>query len=241
MLAHKQKKTKKKRVWASDQLSTDVTASEMGLKSISSNSIFDPDYIRELVNDIRKFSHMLLYLKEAILSDCFKEVIHIRLDELLRVLKSIMNKHQNLNSVDLQNAAEMLTAKVKAVNFTEVNEENKNDLFREVFSSIETLAFTFGNIFTNFLMGDVSNSSFLRLPVSRESKSFENVSVESVDSPSEKGSFSPLELDNILLKNTDSIELALSYAKTWSKYIKNLVSWVEKKSLTWNWNQLEIL
>lgn len=229
MIAHKQKKTKKKRIWASDQLSTDVTTSEMGLKSLSSNSIFDPDYIKELVNDIRKFSHMLLYLKEAILSDCFKEVIQIRLDELLRVLKSVMNKHQNLNSVDLQNAAEVLTAKVKAVNFTEVNEENKNELFREVFSSIETLAFTFGNIFTNFLMGDIGNNSFLRLPVSRESKSFENVSVESVDSSNEKGSLSPLELDNVLLKNTDSIELALSYAKTWSKYIKNIVSWVEKK------------
>ncbi|XP_037357142.1 rho GTPase-activating protein 29 isoform X2 [Talpa occidentalis] len=161
--------------------------------------------------------------------DCFKEVIHIRLDELLRVLKSIMNRHQNLNSVDLHNAAEMLTAKVKAVNFTEVNEENKNDLFREVFSSIETLAFTFGNILTNFLMGDVSNDSLLRLPVSRESKSFENVSVESVDSSNEKGNFSPMELDNVLLKNTGSIELALSYAKTWSKYTKNIVSWVEKK------------
>lgn len=33
-----------------------------------------------------------------------------------------------------------------AVNFTDVNEENKNDLFREVFSSIESLAFTFGNM-----------------------------------------------------------------------------------------------
>ncbi|XP_032723060.1 rho GTPase-activating protein 29 isoform X1 [Lontra canadensis] len=229
MIAHKQKKTKKKRVLSSGQLSTDVTTPEMGLKSISSNSIFDPDYIKELVNDIRKFSHMLLYLKEAILSDCFKEVIHIRLDELLRVLKSVMNKHQNLNSVDLQNAAEMLTAKVKAVNFTEVNEENKNDLFREVFSSIETLAFTFGNILTNFLMGDVGNDSLLRLPVSRESKSFENVSVESVDSSNEKGNFSPIELDSVLLKNTDSVELALSYAKTWSKYTKNIVSWVEKK------------
>ncbi|XP_042808842.1 rho GTPase-activating protein 29 isoform X2 [Panthera leo] len=161
--------------------------------------------------------------------DCFKEVIHIRLDELLRVLKSVMNKHQNLNSVDLQNAAEMLTAKVKAVNFTEVNEENKNDLFKEVFSSIETLAFTFGNILTNFLMGDVGNDSLLRLPVSRESKSFENVSVESVDSSNEKGNFSPIELDSVLLKNTDSVELALSYAKTWSKYTKNIVSWVEKK------------
>ncbi|XP_053447734.1 rho GTPase-activating protein 29 isoform X1 [Nycticebus coucang] len=229
MIAHKQKKTKKKRVLASDQPSTDVTTSEMGLKSISSNSIFDPDYIKELVNDIRKFSHMLLYLKEAILSDCFKDVIHIRLDELLRILKSIMNKHQNLNSVDLQNAAEMLTAKVKAVNFTEVNEENKNDLFREVFSSVETLAFTFGNILTNFLMGDVGNDSLLRLPVSRESKSFENVSMESVDSSHEKGNLSPIELDTMLLKNTDSIELALSYAKTWSKYTKNIVSWVEKK------------
>ncbi|XP_059995527.1 rho GTPase-activating protein 29 isoform X2 [Lagenorhynchus albirostris] len=186
MIAHKQKKTKKKRVLSTGQLSTDVTTSEMGLKSINSNSILDPDYIKELVNDIRKFSHVLLYLKEAILSDCFKEVIHVRLDELLRVLKSVMNKHQNLNSVDLQNAAEMLAAKVKAVNFTEVNEENKNDLFREVFSSIETLAFTFGNILTNFLMGDVGNDSLLRLPVSRESKSFENVSVESVDSSSEK-------------------------------------------------------
>uniref|UniRef100_A0A8D2AF30 Rho GTPase-activating protein 29 n=1 Tax=Sciurus vulgaris TaxID=55149 RepID=A0A8D2AF30_SCIVU len=229
MIAHKQKKAKKKRVWASSQHSTDVTASEMGLKSISSNSIFDPDYIQELVNDIRKFSHVLLYLKEAILSDCFKEVIHIRLDELLCVLKSIMNKHQNLNSVDLQNAAEMLTAKVKAVNFTEVNEENKNDLFREVFSSIETLAFTFGNILTNFLMGDVGSDSLLRLPVSRENKSFENISVDSVESSNEKGNFSPIELDSVLLRNTDSIELALSYAKTWSKYTKNIVSWVEKK------------
>jgi hypothetical protein len=43
------------------------------------------------------------------------------------------------------------------------------------------------------------------------------------------GNFSPIELDNLLLKNTDSIELALSYAKTWSKYTKNIVSWVEKK------------
>ncbi|XP_042636232.1 rho GTPase-activating protein 29 [Orycteropus afer afer] len=229
MIAHKQKKTKKKRVLASGQVYSDVTTSEMGLKSISSNSIFDPDYIKELVNDIRKFSHMLLYLKEAILSDCFKEVIHIRLDELLRVLKSVMNKHQNLNSVDLQNAAEVLIAKVKAVNFTEVNEENKNDLFREVFSSIETLAFTFGNILTNFLMGDVGNDALLRLPVSRDSKSFENISVGSVDSSNEKENISPIELDNVLLKNTDSVELALSYAKTWSKYTKNIVSWVEKK------------
>jgi hypothetical protein len=68
MIAHKQKKAKNKRVWIPAQLSADATASEMGLKSVSSSSIFDPDYIKELVNDLRKFSHVLLYLKEAILS-----------------------------------------------------------------------------------------------------------------------------------------------------------------------------
>jgi hypothetical protein len=68
MIAHKQKKAKKKRVWASGQPSAAITTSEMGLKSVSSSSSFDPEYIKELVNDVRKFSHMLLYLKEAILS-----------------------------------------------------------------------------------------------------------------------------------------------------------------------------
>ncbi|VTJ85922.1 Hypothetical predicted protein, partial [Marmota monax] len=125
----------------------------MGLRSLSSISNFDPDDIKELLNDIRKFSHVLIYLKEAIFSDCFKEVIHIRLDERLHVLKSMMNKHEKLISVDPQNAALMLTAKVQAGNFTEVNEENKNNLFRELFSSTETLAFTFGNMLTNFIMG----------------------------------------------------------------------------------------
>lgn len=228
MIAHKQKKIKKKRVGTSGQLPTDVTASDMGLRPVSSSSISDPDCFKELLNDTRKFSQMLLYLKEAILSDCFKEVIHIRLEELLCILKSVMNKHQNINFVGLQNAAEVLIAKVKAVNLTEVNEENKNDLFREVSSSIETLALTFGNTLTNILMGDIINNSSLQPPVSQD-KTCENISVDSGDSSNEKGNFSPIELDNVFLKNTDSVELALSYAKTWSKYTKNIVSWVEKK------------
>ncbi|XP_006882548.1 PREDICTED: rho GTPase-activating protein 29-like [Elephantulus edwardii] len=216
----KSKKSKKKRVIS-------VTPTEMG--SVSSNSGFDADSMRELVSATRKFSQMLIYFREAILSECFREVIYVRLDELLLALKSVMTKYQSLNSVDLQNAADMLIAKVKAVNFKKINEENKNDTFQEVFSSIEALAFTFGKILTNFLMGDLGNVSVLQLPVSQECKSLENISVGSVDSSSEKGNLSPIELDNVLVKNSDCVELALSYAKTWSKYTKNIVSWVEKK------------
>ncbi|XP_075616080.1 rho GTPase-activating protein 29 isoform X3 [Balearica regulorum gibbericeps] len=213
------------------------------LSSISSNSdcydnpVVDPEYIMQLVNDVRKFADVLLYLKEAILSeenqDGLHQVVHERLGELLRVLKAVINKHQILNSVDILSAAGTVIAKVKAVNFKEVNEENKRELFSEIFSSIETLAFTFGNIVSDFLMGDVDNGSSLGLPVSQRSRSFENLSVESGGSLHEKddiqGHLRAEEVDSMLLRNDSGIESALSYAKAWSKYTKDVVAWVEKK------------
>ncbi|KAM6343097.1 LOW QUALITY PROTEIN: rho GTPase-activating protein 29 [Alca torda] len=213
------------------------------LSSISSNSdcydnpVVDPEYIMQLVNDVRKFADVLLYLKEAILSeenqDGLHQVVHERLGELLRVLKGVINKHQTLNSVDILSAAGTVIAKVKAVNFKEVNEENKRELFSEIFSSIETLAFTFGNVVSDFLMGDVDNGSSLGLPVSRRSRSFENLSVESGGSLHERddiqGHLRAEEVDSMLLRNDSGIESALSYAKAWSKYTKDVVAWVERK------------
>ncbi|NWS50986.1 RHG29 protein, partial [Chunga burmeisteri] len=213
------------------------------LSSISSNSdcydnpFVDPEYIMQLVNDVRRFADVLLYLKEAILSeenqDGLHQIVHERLGELLRVLKAVINKHQTLNSVDILSAAGTVIAKVKAVNFKEVKEENKRELFSEIFSSIETLAFTFGNIVSDFLMGDVDNGSSLGLPVSRRSRSFENLSVESGGSLHERddiqGHLRAEEVDSMLLRNDSGIESALSYAKAWSKYTKDVVTWVEKK------------
>ncbi|EMP30799.1 Rho GTPase-activating protein 29 [Chelonia mydas] len=123
----------------------------------------------------------------------------------------------------------------EAVNFKEVNEENKRELFSEIFSSIDTLAFTFGNVVSDFLMGDVDNGSSLGLPVSRRSRSFENLSVESVGSLHERedvqdtGHLRAEEVDSVLLRNDSGIESALSYAKAWSKYAKDVVAWIEKK------------
>ncbi|NWS65974.1 RHG29 protein, partial [Crotophaga sulcirostris] len=213
------------------------------LSSISSSSdcydnpVVDPEYIMQLVNDVRKFADVLLYLKEAILSeenqDGLHQVVHERLGELLRVLKAVINKHPTLNSVDILSAAGTVIAKVKAVNFKEVNEENKRELFSEIFSSIDTLAFTFGNVVSDFLMGDVDNGSSLGLPVSRRSRSFENLSVESGGSLHERddiqGHLRAEEVDSMLLRNDNGIESALSYAKAWSKYTKDVVAWVEKK------------
>ncbi|ETE72732.1 Rho GTPase-activating protein 29, partial [Ophiophagus hannah] len=211
------------------------------LNSISSNFdgydniIVDPDYIMQLVNDVRKFADVLLNLREAITSEnqnCLHQFVHERLGEVLRVLKAIINKHPNLYSVDVLSAAGTVIAKVRAVNFKEINEE-KREVLSEIFSSIDLLAFTFGNAVSDCLMGDVDNGSGLGHQVSRQSQSFENLCTDSGVSLHEgvqsTGHLNAEEIDSVLLKNDNGIKSALSYAKAWSKYAKDIIVWVEKK------------
>ncbi|KAJ8270338.1 hypothetical protein GJAV_G00113210 [Gymnothorax javanicus] len=198
----------------------------------------DPEYIMQLVNDVRKFADVLLRLKETFHCkeplDCFPQMVQERLGELLRALKTVIGNHQVLNSVDVLSAAGTVIAKVKGVNFREVNEKNKRHIFSEIHSSIDTLAFTFGNVVSDFLMGDVDSETVLGLPQTRRSQSFENLSVESGSSLLEKddpsGPPHPVEdVDFTLLRSDSGVESALLYAKAWSKYTKDVLAWVDKR------------
>ncbi|XP_071341976.1 rho GTPase-activating protein 29 isoform X2 [Trachinotus anak] len=85
-------------------------------------------------------------------------------------------------------------------------------------------------------MGDVENGSVLGLPLTKRSKSFENLSVESGGSGPEKDDPpGPLpllraeEVDRTLQRQDSGVESALLYAKAWSKYTKELLAWVDKR------------
>uniref|UniRef100_A0A672RKT5 Rho GTPase-activating protein 29 n=1 Tax=Sinocyclocheilus grahami TaxID=75366 RepID=A0A672RKT5_SINGR len=220
------------------------SAKSGSLSSISSGSDSmdmagaDPDYIMQLVNEVRRFADVLLHLKEAFNTkdhqDCLHQVVHERLGELLRVLKSVISKHHSLNSVEILSAAGTLIAKVKGVNFKEVNEDNKQTLFSEIYTSIDTLAFTFGNVVSDFLMGDVENGSASGLPQACRSRPlpltltdvFGCVSVLFAG-PSPPARVE--EMDGALLRSDSGVESALLYAKAWSKYTKELLAWVDKR------------
>ncbi|KAM5147779.1 rho GTPase-activating protein 29 [Mantella aurantiaca] len=214
------------------------------LSSISTNSdgcdsfVVDSEYIMQLVNDVRRFADVLLYLKEAFVSaenqDNLHQVVHERLGELLRVLKSVIGKHHSLNSVDILGATGTMIARVKAFNFKTVNEENRRESFGDIFASIDSLAFTFGSVVSDFLMGDVDNGSTLGIHSSRRSRSFENLSVEDSagsihDRDDIQGNLRAEEVDNMLMRNDSGVESALAYAKAWSKYTKDILTWVEKR------------
>ncbi|XP_041817556.1 rho GTPase-activating protein 29 isoform X3 [Chelmon rostratus] len=85
-------------------------------------------------------------------------------------------------------------------------------------------------------MGDVENGSVLGLPLTKRSRSFENLSVESGGSGPEKddppGPSPPVraeEVDRTLQRQDSGVESALLYAKAWSKYTKELLAWVDKR------------
>ncbi|XP_063741360.1 rho GTPase-activating protein 29-like isoform X2 [Eleginops maclovinus] len=123
------------------------------------------------------------------------------------------------------------------INFKEVNPENTQAIFGEIHTSIDTLAFTFGNVVSDFLMGDVDGGPGLGIPQTRRSRSFDNLSLDPEGYLSEKndlvGPEAPLsreeEVDLTLLKHDSGVESALLYAKAWSRYIKDLLAWMEKR------------
>ncbi|XP_016140267.1 rho GTPase-activating protein 29 isoform X1 [Sinocyclocheilus grahami] len=215
--------------------------SAMGLDHTTTTPGGDPDYIMQLVNDVRTFSDVLLSLKEAFHSkenqECSQHVVSERLGELVRVLKTVIGKHQALNSSEILGAAGTVIAKVKGVNVKEVNKENKDTIFGEIHTSIDILAFTFGNVVSDFLMGDVDSGSRLGYPQARRSRSFENLSEDSggcnqkdLANPALSPELSTVEqVDLLLLKNDSGVESALLYAKAWSKYTKDVLAWVEKR------------
>uniref|UniRef100_A0A3B4ARM8 Rho GTPase-activating protein 29 n=1 Tax=Periophthalmus magnuspinnatus TaxID=409849 RepID=A0A3B4ARM8_9GOBI len=163
--------------------------------------------------------------------DTLHHAVHERLGQLLRVLKTIINKHQSLNSVDILSTAGTVIASVKGVNFKEVNEENKQKLFGEIYTAIDTLAFTFGNVVSDFLMGDVENGSVLGLPLTKRNLTLLHFTRRFVSDVSWSGPspVRPEDVDQTLQRQDGGVESALLYAKGWSKYTKDLLTWVEKR------------
>uniref|UniRef100_A0A7N6FLZ9 Rho GTPase-activating protein 29 n=1 Tax=Anabas testudineus TaxID=64144 RepID=A0A7N6FLZ9_ANATE len=174
--------------------------SSIGLaSSVAGAPGVDPEYVMQLVNDVRWFADVLLNLKDAFQSKGLQEVVQERLAELVHILKAVIGKHQTLNSAEILGAAGTVIAKVKGIDFKEVNPEKKKAVFSEINTSIDTLAFTFGNVKSGAYFSP-------EVPLSREE-----------------------EVDLILLKNDSGVESALLYAKASSKYIKDLLAWMEKR------------
>ncbi|CAO2641507.1 Rho GTPase-activating protein 45 [Lemmus lemmus] len=192
--------------------------------------------ISTLLADVARFAEGLEKLKEFVLRDDLLEarrpLAHECLGEALRVMRQVISRYPLLNTVETLTAAGTLIAKVKAFHYESNNEADK----REFEKALETIALSFSCTVSEFLLGEVDSSTLLAVPPGDPSQSMENLYGPGSEGPppsvedSEEGCLPPKEVDILLQRCEGGVDAALQYAKDMAKYMKDLISYLDKRT-----------
>uniref|UniRef100_A0A8D0D5P8 Rho GTPase activating protein 45 n=1 Tax=Sander lucioperca TaxID=283035 RepID=A0A8D0D5P8_SANLU len=186
----------------------------------SESTAIEVEDIPALLRDVARFAEAVEKLKDVVLAEGKKEsqrpVAHECLGEVLRVLRQVINTYPLLNTVEILTAAGKLISKVKGFHYEACNEADKKDFEK----AIETIAVAFSSNVSELLMGEVDSSTLLSLLPTEKSRSMENLYAAT----------GRAEAVDVILQNSEGgVDSALLYAKTISKYMKDLMTYVEKR------------
>ncbi|XP_074523608.1 rho GTPase-activating protein 45 isoform X2 [Halichoeres trimaculatus] len=208
-----------------------------GMSENPESTAIEVEDIPALLRDVARFAEAVEKLKDVVLAEGKKEnqrpMAHECLGEVLRVLRQVINTYPLLNTVEILTAAGKLISKVKGFHYEACNETDKMDFEK----AIETIAVAFSSNVSELLMGEVDSNTLLSLLPTEKSRSMENL-YTATGHGADGGAFrSDLqdmgrveEVDVILQRSEGGVDSALLYAKTISKYMKDLISYVEKRT-----------
>ncbi|XP_011472689.1 rho GTPase-activating protein 45 isoform X1 [Oryzias latipes] len=193
--------------------------------------------IPALLRDVARFAEAVEKLKDVVLTEgkeSQRPVAHECLGEVLRNLRQVINTYPLLNTVEILTAAGKLISKVKGFHYEACNEADKMDFEK----AIETIAVAFSSNVSELLMGEVDSSTLLSLLPTEKSRSMENLYAAAGGQGGDGGHFKNdlqdlgrvEEVDVILQHSEGGVDSALLYAKSTAKYMKDLISYVEKRT-----------
>ncbi|KAJ0065438.1 hypothetical protein NL108_010437 [Boleophthalmus pectinirostris] len=189
--------------------------------------------IPALLRDVARFADAVDKLKDVVMvegKESQRPVAHECLGEVLRVLRQVINTYPLLNTVEILTAAGKLISKVKGFHYEAPNEADKMEFEK----AIETIAVAFSSNVSELLMGEVDSSTLLSLLPTEKSRSMENLYAAAGEAGQFRGDLQDMgrveEVDVILQRSEGGVDSALLYAKTISKYMKDLISYVEKRT-----------
>ncbi|XP_057263419.1 rho GTPase-activating protein 45 isoform X2 [Pezoporus wallicus] len=189
----------------------------------------DTEDISQLLAHVARFADALEKLRDVVLRDDPKEpqrpLAHECLGETLRVLRQVISKYPLLNTLETLTAAGTLISRVKGFHYESNNEADK----REFEKAVETIAVSFSSTVSEFLMGEVDSSTILSI----QNQTMENL-YGGIPGPGGGGLPSgcpPAEEVDVLLQRCEGgVDAALQYAKNISKYMKDLMGYLEKRT-----------
>uniref|UniRef100_A0A8C6LAT6 Rho GTPase activating protein 45 n=1 Tax=Nothobranchius furzeri TaxID=105023 RepID=A0A8C6LAT6_NOTFU len=193
------------------------------------STVIEVEDIPALLRDVARFAEAVEKLKDVVLDEGKENqrpVAHECLGEVLRVLRQVISTYPLLNTVEILTAAGKLISKVKGFHYEAPNETDKKDFEK----AIETIAVAFSSNVSELLMGEVDSSTLLSLLPTEKSRSMENLYAAAGQGAEGGHSRSRgEEVDVILQRSEGGVDSALLFAKTISKYMKDLISYVEKR------------
>uniref|UniRef100_A0AAR2JQC7 Rho GTPase activating protein 45 n=1 Tax=Pygocentrus nattereri TaxID=42514 RepID=A0AAR2JQC7_PYGNA len=180
-------------------------------------TVIDVEEIPPLLRDVARFADAVEKLKDVVLveeKESRRAVAHECLGKVLRVLRQVISTYPLLNTVETLTAAGTLISKVKGFSYEGSNEAQKKDFEK----AIETIAVAFSSNVSELLMGEVDSSTLLSLPPTEKSRVSKNHT-----------KLYPEEVDILLQHSEGGVDSALSYAKTIAKYMKDIITYVDKR------------
>ncbi|XP_042242294.1 rho GTPase-activating protein 45-like isoform X4 [Homarus americanus] len=237
-------------------LAVTSTPRSLSLASISSDGSSDSHLVERedivaLTTAVRAFKEALGKLKrifhpERDKNETLRVAAHERLGEVLRILRSILEKYSPIQHNELLAAASHLISHVNG--FSYEDEQADPTAFLE---AIDQLALAFSSRVSEYLMGDIDSSSAILncSTASSRNKSCENlVSSDGESTTGERGGIAgaeggcldpglkepevltPQQIDEYLHRHEQGVEYALHRAKVWSKYAKDVMTYIEKRA-----------
>ncbi|NXJ16503.1 GMIP protein, partial [Odontophorus gujanensis] len=124
----------------------------------------------------------------------------------------------------------MISSPFPGLDHQERPPENKKR-YSEIFRSLDAIEISIGNAAVDMFIGDTDGTGETEQSVEREivTPSEDFSKSKSSSERQVQGDLTVEEADEMLIKCEGGIDAALEYAKTWCKYVKELLSWIEKR------------
>ncbi|XP_076440442.1 uncharacterized protein LOC143279954 isoform X2 [Babylonia areolata] len=227
---------------SSSSASPPSIAKSTSLSTIGNDPTADPvvvdhSEILALTHDVKNFSDTLAKLKVLFIEgldtgDDARVVLQNSLGEVLAVLKNTMQRYQDLKTPEIFTAARVLINKIKAHDSEELQLDEEELQF--YLDAIDQVALAFSRSVSEYLMGDMVTQQHLNSDT--KVQSCDNLAKaapheEKVPEKQEpRKMLTPEELDAVLVGLEAGLDLALQRAKAWSRYTRDIMSYIEKKS-----------
>nr|XP_056705609.1 GEM-interacting protein [Euleptes europaea] len=191
-----------------------------------------PDQLLQVTKYLRDIDGKFQSFRELFQRDggVLSGLVEVKLANLLQAVSSFLSKYPAMNCEGIHPATATLISCVNGLNSEVKGAENKKR-YSEIFRSLDALEISIGNATVDLFADDMEDNNAGNPNTEPEQlQTDESFCEPDRNSEAEEpANMTAEEADEMLIKCDGGVEAALEYAKMWCKYVKELLSWVDKR------------